>query len=218
MKCSLASYAFIVLGLAACDPLNRPISSGDYDPLDRPGSGSGVNVVPAATFTAGQLVRTAMNNTAFFKSRPKGEAEADKLLARGTTLKVVSTSESFVKVEVDGTGEIGWIPAVQLEDPHASTQSSFITKPGEYQIYPPVGGGAGEPLPQVDPAGRPPEGAIPTVIDPDAAPSNKPVPPLTPPNGTFPTPKEPGADPAPLPPNGEEIEAAKKTKEGKSGD
>jgi len=207
MKCSLASLVLIVVGLAACDSLNRPFTSGDFDPLNPAGGNGRISTVPAATFTAGQLVRAAMNNTAFFKTRPKGEADADKLLTRGTSMKVISTSDSYVKVELDGTGEIGWIPSVQLEDPRTA-QTSFVTKPGEYQIYPPVGGTADQPLPPVDPSGRPPEGAIPTVIDPDAAHSNKPVPALTPPNGTFPT---------PLPPNSEELEATKKAKEGKSG-
>jgi len=216
MKCSLASSALIVLGLTACDTFDHPITGGDFDPLNKPGGGSGISTVPASSFSAGQLVRAAMNNTAFFKTRPKGEADADRLLVRGTTMKVISTSDSYVKVELDGTGEIGWIPSVQLEDPRA-TQSSFVTKPGEYQIYPPIGGGAAEALPPVDPSGKPPEGAIPTVIDPDAARSNKPVPALTPPNGTFPTPKEPKTGPTPLPPNGEEIEAAKKAKGDKSG-
>ncbi len=216
MKCSLASLALIVLGVSACDTLDRPLTRGDFDPLNPAGGNGRINTVPANIFTAGQLVRAAMNNTAFFKTRPKGEGDADKLLTRGTTMKVISTSDSYVKVELDGTGEIGWIPAVQLEDPRAA-QSSFITKPGEYQIYPPVGGGTGDALPPVDPSGKPPEGAIPTVIDPDAAPTNKPVPPLNPPTSSFPTPKDQSAVRPPLPPNGEEIEAAKKAKERKSG-
>lgn len=203
MKCIPALSAIAVLGLAACDTMTGPITSGDFDPLRPPGGnvGSGVNTTTA--FKAGQFVRASMNNTAFFKTKPKGDADSDKLLIQGTSMKVISNSGSYVKVELD-SGEVGFVPSVMLEDPNAASATP-LANPGEYQVYPPLPGtGIGEPLPPLDPTGLPPDGAIPTVIDPDAPANVTPVPPVTPGSETFPAPVEPKV---PLPPNGEELEA-----------
>ncbi len=210
MKCIPALSAIAVLSLVACETMTGPITSGDFDPLRPPGG----NVTPSATtnpaFKAGQFVRAAMDNTAFFKVRPKGDADADKLLVRGTSMKVISYSGSYVRVELD-SGEVGFVPSVMLEDPNAAATLAPTTNPGEYQVYPPLPGGPGfgGALPPLDPTGLPPDGAIPTVIDPDAPPS-APVPPVTPTSETFPTPPvEPQPESAPLPPNGEELNAEK---------
>jgi hypothetical protein len=204
MKCIPAFSAIAVLGLAACDTMTGPISSGDFDPLRPPGGNIGKpTLTPGATFKGGQFVRAAIDNTAFFKTRPKGDADADKLLPRGTSMKVISTSGSYTKVELD-SGEVGFIPSVMLEDPSkvSLVPSMPVTAPGQYQIYPPLpgaGAGMGEPLPPLDPKGLPPDGAIPTVIDPEAPPNTNPVPAVTPTTDTFPTPA-PTPTPAPLPP------------------
>ncbi len=208
MKCIPALSAIAVLSLVACDSMTGPITSGDFDPLRPPGGNVGPGVKTAPTFKAGQFVRAAMDNAAFFKARPKGDADADKLLTRGTAMKVISYNGSYVQVELD-SGEIGFVPSVMLEDPNAVTQAP-LTNPGEYQVYPPLpAAGIGGPLPVIDPAGLPPEGAIPTVIDPDAPVSNAPVPPVTPTTDTFPTPAAPKVESVPLPPNGEEPKAEK---------
>jgi hypothetical protein len=179
MKCIPALSTLAVLSLAACDTMTGPVTSGGYDPLLPAGSGNTRTPSMGATFSAGQFVRASMDNTAFFKDRPNGDADADKLLKRDTSMKVISTSGSYVKVELD-SGEIGFIPSVMLEDPNAA-QKTLTAAPGEYQVYPPLPGtGAGEPLPVIDPAGMPPEGAIPTVIDPDAPSEGVPVPPTEP--------------------------------------
>jgi len=200
MKCIPALSAIAVLGLAACDTMNRPISSGDFDPLRPPGGNVGMKTATPTGFKAGQFVRSSMDNTAFFKNKPSGNADADKLLTRGTSMKVISNYDSYTKVELD-SGEIGFVPTVMLEDPAAAAQVP-VTNPGEYQVYPPLPTGVGEPLPTFDPTGLPPEGSIPTVIDPDAPSTNTPVPPVTPTTDTFPTP--PPTEKVPLPPNGEE--------------
>ncbi len=173
------------------------MTSGDFDPLRPPGGNVSSGVKTTPTFKAGQFVRAAMDNAAFFKVRPNGDADADKLLTRGTSMKVITDSASYVKVELD-SGEIGFVPSVMLEDPNAAVQMP-LTNPGEIQVYPPLPGGPGigGPLPLVDPAGLPPEGAIPTVIDPDAPANNAPVPPVTPITDTFPTPVEPKAESTP---------------------
>jgi len=209
MKCIPALSAIAALTLAACDSMTGPITSGDFDPLRPPGGNIGSAVKTTPTFKAGQFVRAAMANTAFFKVRPKGDGDADKLLARGTSMKVISYSGSYVKVELD-SGEIGFVPSVMLEDPNAAPQT-LPTNPGEIQVYPPLpGGGIGGPLPIIDPAGLPPEGAIPTVIDPDAPANNTPVPPVTPTTETFPTPVEPKVESTPPPPTNSEKPAAEK--------
>jgi len=207
MKCTPAFSAVIVLGLAACDTMNRPITSGDFDPLRPPGGTISPSTTNGPVFTAGQFVRAAMDNTAFFKNRPKGaEVDADKLLMRGTSMKVISTSESYVKVELD-SGEVGFVPSVMVENPNA-VSGAPTANPGEFQVYPPLGGFA-QPLPAVTPGELPPEGAIPTVIDPEAPVTTNPVPPVTPTTETF---------PAPLPPNGEELKAEEKEVEKKAGE
>ena len=192
MKFNTALMAVAVLGLAACDTMNRPISEGAFDPLRPPGSGLSNISTAGPGFTAGQFVRGIMDNTAFFKARPKGDADADKLLPRGTSMKVISADDSYVRVELD-SGEVGWVPAVMVEDPSAATTAPTApfeaTNPGEYQIYPPVGGADGS-APPVNTSEQPPGGSIPTVIDPEA--------PVTP------VPDLPAeTTPAPLPPNGQ---------------
>ena len=190
MKCIPAISALAVLSLAACDTMTGPITRGGYDPLLPAGSSNAPTQTVGPAFSAGQFVRASMDNTAFFKTRPSGDADADKLLKRGTSMKVISTANSYVKVELD-SGEIGFVPSVMLEDPNAAPQT-LTTNPGEYQVYPPLpGSGVGQPLPTLDPAGLPPEGAIPTVIDPDAPANTTPVPPVSPTTDTFPTPVPP---------------------------
>lgn len=205
MKCIPALSAIALLSVVSCETMSTPLSSGDFDPLRAPGSNNAAAAGSSTSFKAGQFVRASIPNTAFFKSRPKGDADADKLLVLGTSMKVISNSGSYVKVELD-SGEIGFVPSVMLEDPNAAAGTP-VTPIGEYQVYPPIPGtGMGEPLPVIDPAGLPPEGAIPTVINPDA-PAPAPVPGITPTTDTFPaptTPVEPKVESVPLPPNGEE--------------
>lgn len=189
MKCTSVFSAAIVLSLTACDTMNRPISGGDFDPLRPPGSDSNLSTAVGPAFAAGQFVRASMDNTAFFKNRPKGDADADKLLVRGTSMKVISTSDSYAKVELD-SGEVGYVPTVMLEDPNAVMTAPAVN-PNEFQVYPPLNG-YGQPIPSTLPGEAPPEGAIPTVIDPEA-------PPIV----------APATEPAPLPPNGEELEEEK---------
>lgn len=147
--------------------MNAPISSGDFDPLAPPGSNTSLASADGADgFRAGQFVTASMDNTAFFAKRPKGDADADKLLSRGTQMKVVSNDGSYLKVELD-SGEVGYIPTVMAEEPSSVTLDS-VGAPGEFQVYPPLPtGAADDSLPIIDPENLPPEGAIPTVIDPE---------------------------------------------------
>ncbi len=186
--------ALVAMGLTACDTMTRPVTGGSFDPLQAPGGEQTGMTANGATFAAGQFVRSIMDNTAFFKTRPKGDADADKLLPRGTSMKVISSGDSYVKVELD-SGEVGWVPSVMLEDPNAvapSVDAFASPNTGEYQVYPPLGGT----LPSVNSFEAPPENAIPTVIDPEAPANNSPVPPVTVPGDKFPAPL-----PEPVPPS-----------------
>jgi len=193
MKRILAMPAVISLALTACETMNESVSSGAFDPLRPPGSGQPTLSAASPSFAAGRFVRAVMDNTAFFKKPPKGDADADKLLTRGTSMKVISSGESYVKVELD-SGEIGWVPSLMLEDPSVAGPSAdpFGTpNPGEFQVYPPTGGYDAT-LPAVNPAEMPPAGSIPTVIDPDAPANSAPVAPANLPNHQF-----PATEPAP---------------------
>jgi hypothetical protein len=210
MKRNMALLALALASLTACDTMNRPLnSSGDFDPLRPPGSGSNLAAASAVAFSAGQFVHASMDKTAFFKNKPNGDADADKLLSRGTSMKVISTSGSFLKVELD-SGEVGFVPTVMVEDPKALPGSS-TTNPGEFQVYPPLGPGVA-PLPQVTPAEQPPGEAIPTIIDPEAPASTAPIAPVKPMPETFPATEEPKPS-APLPPNEDDIKKGGKAAE-----
>lgn len=176
-----------LFGLTACETMNQPLTGGDFDPLMPPG-GAARSTGNQAGFRGGDLVRAVMDNTAFYKKLPKGEADADKLLLRGTGMKVVRVAGSYLQVEIDTTGEVGYVPSVMVESASSTAPGTVpgvgtIPGPGEYQVYPPLPGGGA--LPPIDPTGQPPEGAIPAVIDPSLP--NTPVP-------------NPGAAPAPVDP------------------
>ncbi|MEI6818475.1 MAG: hypothetical protein WCL19_02625 [Verrucomicrobiota bacterium] len=171
MKClSVLSAVVAFCSLVSCETTMNPISSSSFDPLRQPGSGQLAKTEVAPGFTPGQFVQAAIDNTAFFKKAPGGDADADKILGRATSMKVISISGSYVKVELD-SGEIGYVPAVMLEDPKAVIQP-YPASPNEYQVYPPLPSpatGVGEPLPVIDPAGQPPANAVPTTATPEGA-------------------------------------------------
>ena len=152
--------------MAACgtySPANG--SYGDFDPTQVPGSGMNrADTSYGPTITPGQFVTANIPNTAFYKAKPKGNEDADKLLSLGSNMKIVSNDGSYVKVELD-SGEVGWVPSVMV----SSSTTDLVPIDGAYQVYPPLPeGGALEPLPTLDANGQPPGGSIPTIIDPNA--------------------------------------------------
>ncbi len=165
MKLLVLSMIPAALSLVACESLNAPLnSSGSYDPLNAPGSGMNNATSYGSGIYPGQFVSANIPNTAFYKKKPKGSEDADKLLTLGTNMKIVSDDGSYIKVELD-SGEVGWVPTVMV----SSSNSNLAPVDGAYQVYPPLpyAGGA-EPLPLLDPNGQPPGGSIPTIIDPNA--------------------------------------------------
>ncbi|QTN33472.1 hypothetical protein HZ994_14480 [Akkermansiaceae bacterium] len=156
------------LALSSCGMMNAPLDgSGSFDPLRPPGSGmQGAPTSYGPDLSPGTFVTANIPNTAFYKNKPKGTEDADKLLSMGTNMKIVSNDSNYLKVELD-SGEVGWVPSVMVASANPGADNYPID--GTYQVYPPLPGGTSiEPLPIIDPNGLPPEGAIPTIIDPDA--------------------------------------------------
>lgn len=196
--------------LVACETFNAPLnSSSSFDPLAPPGGGiRNTDSSFGPSISPGQFVTASIPNTAFYKNKPKGTEDADKLLTMGTNMKIVSNDGNYVKVELD-SGEVGWVPSVMV----ASSAPEVVPIDGAYQVYPPLPGtGALEPLPVLDPGGLPPEGSIPTIIDPDA-PAPVPTAPLTVDPIPDLTPTEPEAVPTDL-----EEKAEEKAEEEKTGE
>ncbi|MGA0845737.1 MAG: hypothetical protein ACO3RV_04285 [Luteolibacter sp.] len=131
--------------------MNGPMQQGMFDPLQAPGSSQAGAVLVKSPFESGSFVSAMIDNTAFFNKRPSGDAEADQLLPRGTSMKVISGDSSHIKVELD-SGEVGWVPTMMVEDPSRANVmpiDDFATQnPNEVQIYPapitddPIQGGA----------------------------------------------------------------------------
>lgn len=146
----LGSFALV---LASCET-GEINTGGDFDPLTAPGSGR-TPVAAARGFKAGSFVHSSMDNTAFFKNRPKGDAEADRLLPANTSMKVISDDGNYVKVELD-SGEVGFVNNVQVTD-QSGAGSLPLVSPDAIQVYPPVPGAFDPNVP-----------TIPPVIDPEA--------------------------------------------------
>jgi hypothetical protein len=187
----LIPAAFVIV---SCETMNQPISSSTFDPLSPPGStlqlagasGYGPALVP------GSFVSATIENTAFYRQKPRGNADADKLLTRGTQMKIVSADATHAQVELD-SGEVGYVPTVMVQAADLSPVPPISD--GAYQVYPPLPDvGTLDPIPVIDPGGIPPEGGIPAIIDPEA-----PTPLSTVPLAIDPipelTPAEPAADP-----------------------
>jgi hypothetical protein len=176
MKILALSMIPAALALVACESFNTPLNSnGGFDPLRAPGSGmNNADSSYGPAIYPGQFVTANIPNTAFYKNKPKGSEDADKLLSMGTNMKIVSDDGAYVKVELD-SGEVGWVPSVMV----TSTSANIAPVDGAYQIYPPLPDTGGvEPLPLLDENGQPPGGSIPTIIDPNA-PTPPPTAPLT---------------------------------------
>ncbi|MFM2170245.1 MAG: hypothetical protein RI957_474 [Verrucomicrobiota bacterium] len=125
---------------SGCADFETPFSGGSFDPLSTAGyrqQGDAPKVAGNYEFIAGQFVTAASNSTAFFSKKPSGNAEADELLAAGTTMRVIKSEDTFVKVELDN-GKVGYVAAALLLE---SQQSP------EELVPAPLGGESGETLP-----------------------------------------------------------------------
>ncbi|MFT6498319.1 MAG: hypothetical protein ACJAT6_000447 [Akkermansiaceae bacterium] len=77
-----------------------------------------------------------MPNAFFFRSIPKGNARADKVLAVATPLKVVSSKGAYVKVELD-SGDVGYVPEIMVIERGGPSEA-----PGIGPVPPPVDPGS----------------------------------------------------------------------------
>lgn len=215
---TLGALSFV---LASCGSLqnlsnlSRPLSGNSgFDPLRSPGSvsassaQSSVAVAPTSpSYKAGQWVETAMPNATFFRSIPKGNARADKVLKVGTPLKVISSKGTYVKTELD-SGDIGYVPEIMLIDRasvNAAPASSLTAPVPEFgAVPPPVDPGdlvPPAPVPEI-PSSAPPVPTVPSVPAVPDLPSAPPVPDVasppipetlpTVPSGVAPPPEIPG--------------------------
>lgn len=168
MKTPIILTSSGLLLMVSCETMNEPLSGSGFDPLQTPGAqladqGTGGQ----RAIRPGQFVVAGMNNTAFYNQRPGAEAEADQLLSRGTSMRVISTSGSFFRVELD-SGEVGFVPRVMVEDPSAMADDSDEN----FELYP--AGFDEEPLAPLPE--EPSDGSIPDVIEPVPEPLLEPSP------------------------------------------
>lgn len=205
---SLGSLALFCASCGSFDDFSGPLSS-NFDPLSSPGStveSDGATVV-SPSYKPGDWVETAMANAAFFGSIPKGNARASKVLPKGTPMKVVSTKDTYVKVELD-SGEVGFVPEIMVVARGANTEPDAIPDYGP--IPPPVDPALGDPVtpPSSVRNGTPPAPVPGTIPEPAPEVPGVPAPPEpVPADPTPPTPvpddsdpaSEPKPKPAPLP-------------------
>ena len=145
----------LLVSCGAFSNFGKPLS-GDFDPLSSPGGSAAVQpgaAVVAPTYKSGQWVETAMANAAFFKAIPRGNARADKVLPAATPMKVVSTKDTYVKVELD-SGEVGYVPEIMVIARGSSAPGPVV--PDYTPIPPPVDPATGTPTPAPTPGGVPP--------------------------------------------------------------
>ena len=91
------------------------------------------------SYKSGQWVETSMPNAFFFRSIPKGNARADKVLAVATPLKVVSSKGAYVKVELD-SGDVGYVPEIMVIErggPSEAPGIGPVVPPTDYGPVPP---------------------------------------------------------------------------------
>ncbi|MGA0899714.1 MAG: hypothetical protein ACO3SO_04840 [Luteolibacter sp.] len=134
--------------LASCLPIER-------GPVHGQGWGGGA-------LQAGQFARTIIDNTSFFRQLPLSGAQADLLLQRHTSVRLIQVDGGYSKVELDN-GEIGFVLTAMLEPnaprlPDASKGFAYPDGAGvdagadDRNALPPVGPGMPDMLPPtIDP-------------------------------------------------------------------
>jgi hypothetical protein len=188
------------VSLTSCSDFNGPLGGGSFDPLNTAGyqqqrddAGMGGNY----QFKAGQFVTAASNSTAFFNRKPTGNADADSLLSAGTTMRVIKTEGSFVKVELDN-GSVGYVAAALLLEGQSA---------GAAGIVPPMSTEAVAPLPDgLQPGVAPTDLGTGAPLPPIAPPTVNELPPSSldkKPSGEVPLPPPAGSDTIPKPPIGQ---------------
>lgn len=168
----------VLVGLliSSCADFDTPFSGGGFDPLSTAGYRQQRDESSRAgnyQFSTGQFVTAASNSTAFFSKKPSGNADADELLSAGTTMRVIKTDGSFVKVELDN-GKVGYVAAALLLESQQAMTAPMVPDPSQplpAGLQPgvaPTDLGEGAPLPPIAP---PSTGELPpSSLDPKSAP------------------------------------------------
>lgn len=133
------SLAFVAaLAISACQPIER---------------GPGGDDQPKRILQAGHFARTMIDNTSFFRQLPLSGGQADLLLQRHTSVRVIKLDPGYSKVELD-SGEIGFVQTAMLEpmpvakpDKQPDGPTADGPKPDVLDPTPPVGPGMPELLP-----------------------------------------------------------------------
>lgn len=110
---TLVALAFTALSCGSLKKFNGSLSDSGFNPLSSPGSSSEWIAPATPTYKQGQWVVTSTPNATFFKVFPKGSAVADKVLSVETPMKVVSSRETYLKVELD-SGDVGYVPEIMV--------------------------------------------------------------------------------------------------------
>ena len=130
---SLGLFGGLTFGLVSCSDfiasLNEPISS-DYNPLDGPSVSlrNGNLQQTGPSYEAGEWVETATANATFFRRVPRGNAQADQILPNRTPLKVLSTRDSYLKVELEN-GSVGYVPTIMVASPSGRASNGPLLPP-----------------------------------------------------------------------------------------
>ncbi|NIP97123.1 MAG: hypothetical protein GWO24_28300, partial [Akkermansiaceae bacterium] len=154
----IALIGAVAVTLSSCGDFGlRSGASFDpsLDPLDSPGRRKDTGPIDTGPYhTPGSYVQVTDQNAAFYEQYPRGSEQPDRRLVVGTSLKVVGSQGSYVKVETEA-GQIGFVPAIMLSERSEGTN---------LPIVPAVPGGSGETPAAIDP------------IDPTPVPSPLPAP------------------------------------------
>lgn len=129
--------------------------SGDFDPLDSPGSLRTTAPVEDAgpLYQTGQFLETTMPNTAFFSRIPRPNEQPARTLASATPLRVIAMQGTYVKVELE-SGEIGFVPAIMVGEKPSPNEIPIVpVTPGNVMPQPTVGpdGATLAPEPEIPP-------------------------------------------------------------------
>ncbi len=131
----------IALALSSCQPIQQ-------------GGGDG----PKPVLRAGHFARTLIDNTSFFRQIPLAGGQADLLLQRHTTMKVIQIDPGYCRVELD-SGEIGFVMTAMIEPIPVKVPERPVDEPIDGPTIiepidpdPPVGPGVPDLLPPtIDP-------------------------------------------------------------------
>ncbi len=116
-------------GMVSCkDPDSAELNpkGGPHGAANLPGVG--------APLVAGQFVSSVIDNASFFNDLPMGEALPDLLLPKYTSMRVITPSDSYSRVELDN-GQVGYVMSA-----HVAAQQAAVPTGGIERSIPTSGG------------------------------------------------------------------------------